>query len=68
MNSGQSAGREEELLVNPTSALLGQHYSGADTQLQCYGAKAAPVMSKTLLLFPLCVVFFQVAYEGTAYG
>lgn len=67
MNSGQSAGREEELWVNPTSALLGQHYSGSDTQLLCCGAKAAPVMSKNLL-FPLRVCFFQVAYESTAYG
>lgn len=65
MNSGQSAGKEEGHWAGPTSAPLGQHYSGSDTQLQCCG-KAASVMSKTALLFPL--LFSQLAYESTACG
>lgn len=57
MNSGQSARKEEGHWAGPTSALLGQHYSGSDTQLQCCGGKAASVMSKTALLFPLRFFF-----------
>lgn len=64
MNSGQSAGKEEGHWAGPTSALLGQHYSGSDTQLQCCG-KAASVMSKRALLFPQHF-FFWIPYESTA--
>jgi len=67
MNSGQSVGKEEGHWAGPTSAPLGQHYSGSD---------AHSAVVKLLLLCPrhsfafstTCFFFFQLAYESTACG